>query len=54
MNRNIHLFASALAISLAAAGGAEAASVYILEGGAGEVLVIDAAKDVTGERWRMS
>jgi YVTN family beta-propeller protein len=45
MTRNIKAFATALAVSLAAASLAEAATVYIPEGSAGEVAIVDTTKD---------
>lgn len=45
MSRNFKVLASALAMSLAAAGGVKAASVYIPEGSAGEVAIVDAESD---------
>lgn len=50
MNRHIGIFAGALAASIAAGSGAQAASVYIPEGSAGEVLVVDTATDTVVRR----
>lgn len=49
MNRNIMIFAPALAIVLAA-GGAPAATIYIPEGSAGTVAVVDSAADAIVRR----
>jgi len=45
VSRYIKLFAATLAISFAALGSVQAATVYIPEGSAGEVLVVDTAAD---------
>lgn len=45
MHRGITTFAGALALSIAGFGAARAANVYIPEGSAGEVLVVDATTD---------
>ena len=50
MNCHIGIFAAALAVSIAAGSGVQAASVYIPEGSVGEVLVVDSATDTVVHR----
>src|SRR3546814_17880357 len=50
MKNGTKIFAAALAVSIAVLSGAQAATVYIPEGSAGEVLVVDTATDTARGR----
>lgn len=50
MKNGTKIFSAALAVSIAALSGAQAATVYIPEGSAGEVLVVDTATDTARGR----